>query len=321
MISRVAEHCFWLHRYVERAESTARMMSVNRVVILDAEIHEAKRWKPLIAALGEDERFERLVGADSYDNDKRAEEYLTWSSDNPSSIVSSLAAARENARTTREVISREMWETLNTVWQWLAGSDARKLYRRDRLEFYERIRGVCTSFQGHCHNTMLHDEPFDFMRLGMLMERSNQTVRAMQMKSHWLVSSRRPAVESPMESAQWMALLRSCAAVEPFFKRNSSAPTGPRVARFLLTDGGFPRSVLHCADRARNFIQRIDEQNDRKRNSQSLKLSQANVKTLRAIDTSDFTEATLQQALRALTAASDRLHTQLYADYFDPTLS
>ena len=141
MISRVAENCFWLNRYVERAEGTARMMFVNRLVVLDAEIHEAKRWKPLIAALGETARFERLVGEHGYDNDKKAEEYLTWSSDNPSSIVSSLAGARENARTTREVISREMWETVNTVWQWLASPGALKLYRKDRLEFYEKIRG------------------------------------------------------------------------------------------------------------------------------------------------------------------------------------
>lgn len=321
MISRVAENSFWLHRYVERVESTARVLSVNRLAILDAEIHEAQRWKPLILAVGEQERFEKLIGVTGYDKDIVAEEYLTWSTDNPVSIVSSFAGARENARMSREVISREMWETLNITWQWLQSPAARKEYRKDRVQFYESVRSACSRFQGDCHNTMLHDEPFDFMRLGMLLERASQTVRVMNVKSHWLVRGPRPDAEweTPLEAAQWMGLLRLCAAVEPFFKRHSAAPTGPLVASFLLQDVGFPRSVLHCFDRARNFIERIDGRTKRRGVTKSFKQAMTAAGNLRKANVAKFTQAELQAELIGLGVTTGELCDQLYVDYFDPT--
>ena len=105
MISRVAESCFWLFRYMERTESCARLVSVNRLIVLDANAADAERWRPVIVVLGEQARFEELIGAGKYHDDDDAQEYLTWSEKNPVSIRNNLYWARENARMIREVIS------------------------------------------------------------------------------------------------------------------------------------------------------------------------------------------------------------------------
>ncbi len=319
MISRVAENCYWLNRYIERTESTARLISVNRLSILDTGLHDAQRWLPVLRTVGEDESFEAIHGKRGYERDMVAEDYLTWSEENPVSLRSSLAGARENARTTREVISREMWETLNIGWQWLNSAEAKKEYRRERSRFYRRVLSMCAEFQGNCHSTMLHDEAFDFMRLGLLVERAAQTALVMDVRHHWLAPGSRAEEETPQEAAQWMAILRLCAAVEPFFKRYSSAPTGPTVARFLLQDPSFPRSVLHCLDRIRNFLERIGK-DTRRRSPPSLALVKAELRKLRTIDTSGIEQAQLHQTLTEVLASVTTLNQQLYAEFFDPGL-
>ena len=109
---------------------------------------------------------------------------------------------------------------------------------------------------GVTQHTMLHDEPFDFMRLGMLLERAGQVCRMLDIKYHALgPTSQLP--ESPAEAAQWLAILRSCSASEAFFKRMSVSPRGPAVAGFLLLEPAFPRSVMHCLTRAWHFMRRI----------------------------------------------------------------
>lgn len=320
MISRVAECCFWLNRYIERAESAARIVSVNRFSVLDANLHDAERWKPIVVVMGERERFEALLGERMYDNDDASQEYLTWSEHNPVSIRASLFWARENARITREVISREMWETVNTSWQWLTGPAGAREYKKDRAQFYLRIRSMCAEFQGVCHNTMLHEEPFDFMRLGMLLERGAQTARLMDVKHHWLTEGKRRGHESPRESAQWAGLLRLCGATEPFFKRMRAAPTGPRVAEFLMRDVAFPRSLLHCFDRAENFLQLIDRHSGRRSSS----LARRSVKRLglelRRMKVSAILEAGLHAELTRIIDEGARIGAELQTDYFDPSV-
>lgn len=315
MISRVAENCFWLNRYIERAESTARVASVNRFMVLDADIHDAERWKPVLAAVGEQDRFERLFGADAYDSDKTCEAYLTWSEDNPVSIKSSLYYARENARMTREVISREMWETVNTWWQWLNSRAARNEYVKDRIQFYQRVQSMAAEFQGVCHNTMLHEEPFDFMRLGMLLERVNQTARLMDVKHHWLTAG---DAGGPREAAQWVAILRMCSAAEPFFKRHRAAPTATHVAEFLLKDTTFPRAVLHCGDRAVNFLKRIDKNARRSSSSTSTQLARGLATRLRKARFHDVLAKGLHEELTHVIVTAAAIGGQLRTDFFDP---
>lgn len=318
MISRVAECCFWLLRYVERAESTARLLDVNHDVALDASVRDSQRWKPIVIVMGEQESFEEQLGEDAYDNDDLCVEYLTWNEKNPASIYSCLHWARENARTTREVISREMWEVLNTGWQWL-NQTGRQAYRADRPAFYERVRSFCGEFHGTLHNTLSHGQAFDFMRAGTLLERINQTARVMDVKYHWIEQSPAPgSKESPMEAAQWVALLRLCCAMEPFFKQQRALATGPAVVDFLLKDTLFPRSVLHCYIHLERYLARIDGSTLRTQPSTARLLAASMVERLSQCDVRDVLRHSLHDEVTHIITNTAELSACLQSEFFDP---
>jgi uncharacterized alpha-E superfamily protein len=216
-----------------------------------------ERWWPIVVVTGEQDRIEQHLTPEQLADDEQVQEYLTWSEDNPASIVSSVHWARENARTIREVISLEMWQTLNAFWHWLGNGQGRRLYRRDPEAFYRHVREQSALFQGTAQQTMLHDAAFDFMRLGMLLERAGWTARILDVKHHLAGAHHDESVDSPLEAAHAIALLRSCSATDPFFRQEHAAPTGQRVVAFLLKADRFPRSVQHCLDRAWRFMRRV----------------------------------------------------------------
>ncbi|MEL6339937.1 MAG: alpha-E domain-containing protein [Myxococcota bacterium] len=250
MISRVAESCFWLTRYLERADNVARLLRVNRALVLDAELG----WMPLIVVVGEKDRYEALF--DDADGE-HVQNYLTWDERSPVSIMSSIRWMRENARMIREVMSLESWQCANRFWTWLCSDGARARYHDDTHEFYARVTSLSVEMQGWTQNTMMHDRPLDFMSLGRSLERASQTARTLDVKYHMLGATKSDRLETPLELAEWVALLNSCSAAEPFFKRKNDTPRGPRVAEFLLFDADLPRSIRHCVAHARELLLRI----------------------------------------------------------------
>lgn len=240
MISRVAEHCYWLARYLERAENTARVLEVNHTLLLDFHLPVEQQWRPLLI----------ISGIHDYPKEATAENvqaYMTWDPDNPCSIVSSLGAARENARIIREVISAEMWERINFYHLWVQGPDARAAFDTNRSEFYAQVRRINQLVHGICDATMAHGEAWEFFRLGAHLERACQTARILDVKYHMLLP-RLEDVGTPADNAHWMAILMSCSGYEPFHKKPRALPVdpGPVVAEFLIFDGQFPRSVRRC---------------------------------------------------------------------------
>jgi uncharacterized alpha-E superfamily protein len=254
MICRVAESCFWLTRYVERVATLARLLEVTNDFQLDVHLSQPEVWRPIVVVAGQEEHFFAQLGAGAIDGET-AQEYLTWDRDHPSSIYASLRWARENARTIREVMSVEMWETVNDTWLWLTNRSARRLYQRERDAFYDHLAKQCMLIHGVCYSTMMHDEPFVFMRLGRAVERVGQTGRILDVKHHTLGDDRRD--ESAADAAQWLAILRSCSAVDAFFQRSANVLSGPAVAEFLLFDRSFPRAVLHNLDTARDLLAQL----------------------------------------------------------------
>jgi hypothetical protein len=157
MISRVAEHCFWMSRYLERSENTARVLDVNQTLLLDFDVPV----EPLLI----------ISGIHDFPNQAESEivqYHMTWDRDNACSIASSLAAARENARIIREVISADMWEQINHYHLWMQSSDSRRLYDDDRNAFYNQIKRINQIIFGICEGTMSHGTAWDFFKLGIL---------------------------------------------------------------------------------------------------------------------------------------------------------
>ena len=240
MISRVAEHCFWLARYLERAENTARVLDVNHTLLLDFHVPVEQQWKPLLIISGVHD-YEKEPTADN------VQEFMTWDRDNPFSIASSLAWARENARIIREVISAEMWERMNFYHLWMRADESRAHYDAHRGEFYARVRRINQLLHGIADATMSHGEAWEFFKLGTHLERTSQTARIMDVKYHTLLP-KMGDVGSPVDNAHWIAILTSCSGYEPFHKKTRLVPNDPAaaVAEFLIFDEQFPRSIRRC---------------------------------------------------------------------------
>ncbi len=241
MISRVADHCFWFGRYLERAESTARVLHVTESLALDADLSPSQCWLPVIIVAGEKERFFAKFGESAAGEGEIVQRYMAWDDENFTSLKSSIAAARENARSIREVVSIEAWETTNELYLWINGPEAEEEYESHRYGFYLRIRRSIQLCLGLLRSTMLHDTPLDFIWLGVLLERVGQTARVLDVHHH--AFSNLPTRHQVVETALWLSLLRACSGFEPFMKRQLGKVTGDAVASFLLLEPAFPRSI------------------------------------------------------------------------------
>ena len=175
MLSRLAESFYWIGRYLERAESTARVLGVTRNLALDVGLNPRHVWLPVIIVSGEQERYAE-AGQGRTDDGERVQDYMTWDEENPSSIVRSLSAARDNARSIREVVSLETWEALNALYLWMGSPRARAEWREDRHAFYRRIRTSMQSLQGIVRGTMLFDDAMHFMLLGVMLARGRRMI-------------------------------------------------------------------------------------------------------------------------------------------------
>jgi len=240
VISRVAEHCYWLARYLERAENTARILEVNHTLLLDFHVPYEQQWRPVLIISGIKD-FKQEPTAE------RVQEFMTWDEKNAGSIMASLGAARENARIIREVISVEMWERINYYHLWMRSSNARELYDHNRHEFYSQVKRINQLVHGICDATMAHGEAWEFFRLGAHLERGGQTARILDVKYHTLLP-RLDEVGTPADNAHWVAILMSCSGYEPFHKKARAIPSDPAtaVAEFLILDELFPRSIRRC---------------------------------------------------------------------------
>ena len=238
MISRVAEHCYWMSRYLERADNIARVLEVNQTLLLDFQVPLEQQWRPLLIISGIHHLPADVDG-------ETVQHYLTWEEENLSSIARCLQGARENARIIREVISVEMWERLNYYHLWMQSGAARQLYDQNRYEFYNQIKRINQLFHGITDSTMSHGEAYEFLQLGKFLERANQTARILDVKYHILLPTPEH-VGTPVDNAHWVAILTSCSGYEPYHKQRMSADPNISVPDFLIFDPIFPRSVRHC---------------------------------------------------------------------------
>jgi uncharacterized alpha-E superfamily protein len=257
MISRVADHCFWFGRYIERAEATARMLAASVSLALDAELPPSQVWGPVVVVSGEESRFRaRLdISDDRPDGDHPAwgdgeivQRFMVWDEDIGVSLVRSIQGMRWNARSIREVLSHEAWEAVNELHLWMQGEIAPATYAQQREVFYQYIRRGTQLTLGLLRSTMLHDEPLDFVWLGVLLERVNQTARMLDVHHHALTHmTRRHEV---VETALWLSVLRALSGSEAYLKRAAGRISSEGVARFLVSEPAFPRSIAYCVHSA-----------------------------------------------------------------------
>lgn len=243
MLSRIADSLFWIARYVQRAEDTARILDVNYHTMLEqSHVPYRVRWEPLIAMAGEEKPFQQLY---SKANSQTVFEFLAFRSDNPSSIVQCISRARENARTIRERISREMWEDINGVYHMVKRFDQANEIAAGPHRFCDAVKFACHRFHGVTDATLPHDEGWEFLRIGWALERAEATTRLVDVEYHNLVEG--PLIGAGAgavaDNHQWMAVLKSVGAYEAFHRRYHSPIRPEKVAEMLMLDPRHPRSI------------------------------------------------------------------------------
>jgi uncharacterized alpha-E superfamily protein len=240
LLSRAAEAVYWMARYIERAENVARFIDVNINLQLDLPLEPAYQWQPLIDTSGDAEAFLKTYGKAKKST---VIKFLVWDTKNPNAISSCLRAARENARSVREIISSEMWEQINSMY--LKIQSQRALQDSERLaEILRSIRMGCHMFEGITDSTMSYNEPWHFLRLGRQLERADKTSRILDVKYFMLLPTAH-SVGTPYDDIHWSAVLKSVSGFEMYRKRHGRI--APRsIVRFLVLNREFPRAIRHC---------------------------------------------------------------------------
>ena len=254
MLSRVADSIYWLNRYVERAENIARFIDVNFNLLLDCPTVIQEQWEPLVVTTGDQAIFYNQYGQATGEN---VVHFLTFDRTYPSSILSCLFAARENARSVREVISSEMWEQVNSIYFMVQESAQGGIQSMAKLrEFFDSVKMASHLFAGVMDATMSHNEGWYFGQIGRLLERADKTARILDVKYFILLPCPQD-VGTPLDEVQWMALLKSASAYEMYRKRRDHRITISGVVEFLVLDSEFPRSIRYCLLRIEKALHQI----------------------------------------------------------------
>ena len=257
MLSRTAESLFWIGRYLERVQDLARVVDVAYHSRLE-QVGARRRattgdWEPLLLIGGERERF--------FEHHERAEAravvtFMTFDPDNPNSILSCLRSARENARGMRDRLASEMWETLNSFYLWLSERSLMDDAERSNLyALYSGIKERCFLFSGVAEGTMVHDEGWQFLRIGKYLERAAMTARILEVQYPLLLAEQ--AGPGTVTKSMW--LLRSVSAYEAYSKTFHLGIRPELVAEFLVFDRTFPRSIRYSVAAATFALKRVSE--------------------------------------------------------------
>src|SRR6201997_3679038 len=256
MLSRTAENLYWLARYVERAEYIARTIDATlRVTALPAAyIGKTNEWESALLTAGVSESF---FEAFEEANEQNVVEYLSFSAQNPSSIRNCIEAARLNSRSVRTALTSEMWDTINGAWLelqevWSKGTASREELAR----FLRFVQEMSLRFDGSAYRTMLRNDAYWFSRLGVHIERADNTARILDVKYHLLL----PAYEQvggPLDYFQWSAILRSVSALTAYHwvYRENLKPW--LVADLLILNQQMPRSLASCYENLVHFFDNI----------------------------------------------------------------
>jgi uncharacterized alpha-E superfamily protein len=246
MLARVVENVYWLARYLERAENTARIIGVNTNLLLDLPGGIAPGWLPLVDISGNRAEF----NAQYKEKGSRGEErdvvhFLIADRQNPGSICSSLTAARENARTLREILPTEAWELLNEFFAQFSKDLPTGTTKRMRFDFLKRIVIALQTLAGMLDGTMNRNDAHTFSTLGRNLERADMTSRIVDVRSAQLLPAETPELR-PFETVQWMSVLKSLSGYQMYRLRMRTRVKRTDVLQFLLRDDQFPRSCHFC---------------------------------------------------------------------------
>ncbi|MBS0550619.1 MAG: alpha-E domain-containing protein [Proteobacteria bacterium] len=244
MLSSTAKNLYWMGRYLQRAKTTARLIEASQRMVLQSAGKEAEG---VVAVFGMEDEFRQSRGQAQRQGGRLDDliEFLAFDETNPSSIVSSIASARRNAREERNNITVDVWESLNGLWLELTARLRRNRATLDRGALVEHVRKQAVMVFGAAQVTLLRDEAYNFFQLGAFLERGDNTARILDVKYHHLLPDGRRQSEQ-LDYFAWSEVLACIGAVRTYRRIYRSALDPAKVAELLLLRRDVPRSVHHC---------------------------------------------------------------------------
>jgi uncharacterized alpha-E superfamily protein len=254
MLSRVAERVYWLGRFLERAENTARLLLVRHNAVLDLPREVQPGWGLLLQVLGAEQTFAKVAGAAT---EKNVISFVFGERENPSSIISSLTYARENMRTTREILPSETWERVNSLYLSVARRSHKDLPRGVRHAVLNNIVQSCQQITGMLAGSMNQDAAYQFVRIGRNLERADMSTRIIDAASAGLMGNIDET--SPFRNVLWISVLQSLSAYQMYRLDVRRRVNREDVLVFLFQSTVFPRAVAHTLAQIENSMKMLPD--------------------------------------------------------------
>jgi uncharacterized alpha-E superfamily protein len=242
MLGKTASGIFWLFRYLERAENIARLIETGHRFTLTRNSGRQDEWRSILSALGMDAAY-RLRHEDYIST--QVVDFLLRDKANPGNLRSLIDSARQNARTTRTAITRELWESVNACWINVSTALHRQVREADLPATITLIQQQTAQVRGALENTMLRNDGYNFSRIGNFVERADSMARLLDVKYYVLLPSV-SFVGSSLDNIQWETILRATSAYSAYRWLNPGRTSALGIAEFLILDGRFPRSLAFC---------------------------------------------------------------------------
>lgn len=253
MLSRVAENLYWLGRYVERAENSARIVTVNANLLLDLPGDLAPGWQPLIAITGSEDSY--CAKYPDFD-EHNVVSFLVGDFDYPNSILACLNSARKNARTIRDIVPREAWERINELFLYAQEHLNLGISKRGRFTYLREVILGAQTVTGILAGTMNHDAGYEFLRIGQMLERGDMTTRTVDVRSATLLPQTASGL-LPYENIQWISVLKSLTAYQMYRQKMQVRVRRADALQFLIQNEHFPRSFYYCASSVESSVRRL----------------------------------------------------------------
>ena len=306
MLSRVAETIYWIGRYQERAENTARLINVNTNLLLDLPKGVTPGWEALIRILGCEAAY-----AERHDeiSERRVLNYLISDETNPGSILSTLAFARENARTIREILPREAWEKLNTFYQEMRDNKQTSYARQGRQDYLQKIIEKVQEHTGLMAGTMNHNIAYKFLNLGRKLERAEMTTRILNVHSEKPIPDDMNELD-PYQDLLWMSMLKSLSAYQMYRQSMQTRINGIAVLTFLFQNEEFPRSLAYCIENMAYSLSCLPN------NDEALNILRHFEQTIAKASMSEINNDMLHEFIDQLQICLGSLHNAIAKTYF-----
>lgn len=254
MLSRTADNLFWLARYMERAETTARLLEVgSRIALIPSAAGYRNEWDSLLQATGTADGF---AAKHAEASQKNIEAYLFYDHGNASSVATCITRARENGRIVRTALTSQVWDALNTAFQELRTMEAAKRGSLELTRLTEWTMRHAAMVRGAIEATLLRDAGYDFLNLGYHLERADSTARLMDVK-YYVLLPRADYVGTGLDNYQWTTLLRAMSAHRAFHWAYGGEVTAAKIAHFLILNPQCPRALITCVQGLNTHLDRL----------------------------------------------------------------